>query len=137
MDMNTHRKDLTKALLEGVAFGLKDSLDILSDIGVPTEEIRIIGGGAKSIKWRQILADVFGHRIVGINTNQGGALGAAILAAVGDGAYGSVEEATQHIIKTVDAVEPDMEKHRHYQKKHAHFKALYGHLKQYFKEVQA
>ena len=137
MDMNTHRKDLTKALLEGVAFGLKDSLDILSDIGVPTEEIRVIGGGAKSIKWRQILADVFGHRIVGINTNQGGALGAAILAAVGDGAYGSVEEATQHIIKTVDAVEPDMEKHRHYQKKHAHFKALYGHLKQYFKEVQA
>jgi xylulokinase len=118
--------------LEGVAFGLKDSLDILMDMGVPVEEIRVIGGGAKSIKWRQILADVFGHTIVGINTNQGGALGAAILAAVGDGAYESVETATEQIIKTTDAVHPDAQRHRQYVKKHQKYKTLYVNLEPYF-----
>ncbi len=99
MDMNTGRKEMTKALLEGVSFGLKDSLDILKDMAIPVEEIRVIGGGAKSIKWRQILADIFGQKIVGINTNQGGALGAAILAAVGDNAFTSVDEATKQSLK--------------------------------------
>lgn len=132
MDMSTSRKDMTKAVLEGVAFGLKDSLDILMDMGVSVGEIRVIGGGAKSIKWRQILADVFGRTIVGINTNQGGALGAAILAAVGDGAYESVEAATEQIIKTTDAVHPDAQRHNQYLKKHQKYKALYEKLEPYF-----
>ncbi|OJV66813.1 MAG: xylulokinase [Clostridiales bacterium 38-18] len=132
MDMNTNRKDLTKSLLEGVAFGLKDSLDILVDMGVPVEELRVIGGGARSIKWRQIIADIFGQKIVGINTNQGGALGAAILAAVGDGAFESVDAATKAIIKTVDAVEPNLANHEIYKEKHLKYKALYQSLKPYF-----
>jgi xylulokinase len=136
MDMNTGRKEMTKAVLEGVAFGLKDSLDIIKDMGLPIDEIRIIGGGAKSHKWRQILADVFGQTIVGINTNQGGALGAAILAAVGDGAYTDVDAATAAIIKVVDSVEPDMSQHEKYQEKHQNFMALYQHLKPYFEKVQ-
>ncbi|HAS72865.1 MAG TPA: xylulokinase, partial [Clostridiales bacterium UBA8960] len=132
LDMNTGRKEMTKAVLEGVAFGLKDSLDILVDMGIPVDEIRVIGGGAKSQKWRQILADVFGHKIVGINTNQGGALGAAILAAVGDGVYASVDEATNAIIKTVEATSPDHKRHAVYLKKHEKYKALYQALKPYF-----
>lgn len=133
MDMNTGRGEMTKAVLEGVAFGLKDSLDILVDMGIPVDEIRVIGGGARSQTWRQILADVFGKEIVGINTNQGGALGAAILAAVGDGAYDSVEAATDAIIKTVDATVPDMTRHALYQKKHEKYKALYRCLEGYYK----
>lgn len=133
MDMNTSRGEMTKAVLEGVAFGLKDSLDILVDMGIPVDEIRVIGGGARSQTWRQILADVFGKEIVGINTNQGGALGAAILAAVGDGAYDSVEVATDAIIKTVDATHPNMNRHALYQKKHEKYKALYRCLEGYYK----
>jgi len=135
MDMNTGRKEMTKAVLEGVAFGLKDSLDILKDMGIPVDEIRVIGGGARSDKWRQILADVFGQRITGINTNEGGALGAAILAAVGDGAYNSVEQATGAIIKTQDAFEPNMERHAIYLKKHKKYQSLYQCLKPYFFET--
>ena len=133
MDMNTGRKEMTKALLEGVSFGLKDSLDILKDMDIPVDEIRVIGGGAKSLKWRQILADIFGQKIVGINTNQGGALGAAILAAVGDDAFANVDDATKAIIKTVDAVEPDMKKHMIYQEKHKKYQSLYQYLMPYFK----
>lgn len=133
MDMNTGRGEMTKAVLEGVSFGLKDSLDILVDMGIPVDEIRVIGGGARSQAWRQILADVFGKEIVGINTNQGGALGAAILAAVGDGAYESVEVATDAIIKTVDATQPNMDRHAMYQKKHEKYKTLYRCLEGYYK----
>lgn len=136
MDMNTGRKEMTKAVLEGVAFGLKDSLDIIKDMGLPIDEIRLIGGGAKSHMWRQILADVFGQTMVGINTNQGGALGAAILAAVGDGAYPNVDAATAAIIKVVDSVKPDMKRYEKYQKKHQNYIALYQHLKLYFENVQ-
>jgi len=136
MDMSTSRKEMTKAVLEGVAFGLKDSLDIIKDMGLPIDEIRLIGGGAKSQNWRQILADVFGQTIVGINTNQGGALGAAILAAVGDGAYIDVDAATAAIIKVVDSVKPDMKRHARYKEKHQNYIALYQHLKPYFENVQ-
>ncbi len=132
MDMTTDRQDMTKAVLEGVSFGLKDSLDLLVDLNIPIDEIRVIGGGAKSMKWRQILADVFGQEIVGINTNQGGALGAAILAAVGDGAFSSVSEATTQIIKTVDTVVPNMDNHIKYLEKHKKYQALYQYLKPYF-----
>lgn len=137
MDMNTGRKEMTKAVLEGVAFGLKDSLDLMTDMGIPIDEIRVIGGGARSQKWRQIIADVFGKAIVGINTNQGGALGAAILAAVGEGAYRDVHEATAAIIKPVDAVTPDNVRHLTYRKKHQNYQALYQHLKPYFEAVQS
>ncbi len=132
MDMNSGRAEMTKAVLEGVAFGLKDSLDILKDMGVPVNEIRVIGGGARSQKWRQIIADVFGHEIVGINTNQGGALGAAILAAVGEGIYDTVEEATKVMIQTVDATKPESANVAIYLEKHKKYQSLYQCLEPYF-----
>lgn len=135
MDMNTARGEMTKAVLEGVAFGLKDSLDILLDMGIPVDEIRVIGGGARSQTWLQILSDVFGRALVGINTNQGGALGAAILAAVGDGAFESLKSATDAIIKTTDAIKPDAIRSGKYLLKHDKYKALYQMLKPYFKNA--
>ncbi|MBM7562670.1 sugar (pentulose or hexulose) kinase [Fusibacter tunisiensis] len=132
MPPNTLRHELTKAVLEGVAFGLKDSLDILKDMRIEVKEIRVIGGGAKSRAWRQILADVFGQEILGINTNQGGALGAAILAAVGDGLYPSVEEAAQVMIQTLDPVSPSMDQSKVYAEKHKAYQYLYRCLEPFF-----
>lgn len=132
MTPNTQRHELTKAVLEGVAFGLKDSLDILKDMRIEVKEIRVIGGGAKSRAWRQILADVFGQEILGINTNQGGALGAAILAAVGDGLYPSVEEAAQVMIQTLDPVSPSMDQSKVYAEKHQAYQYLYRCLEPFF-----
>ena len=134
LTMNTGQGEMTRAVLEGVAFGLKDSLDILKSMNVPINEIRLIGGGAKSAIWRQILADVFNHEIVGISTNQGGALGAAILAAVGDGLYETVEIATGKMIQTLDPVLPIHENAEIYKRKHKKYQDLYRYLEPYFSD---
>ncbi len=132
MTMTTDRSTLTKAVLEGVAFGLKDSLDLLKVMSINTDDLRILGGGAQSQQWKQIIADIFGQPIYDINTNQGGALGAAILAAVGAGAYGNVSEATNHIIKTTTMYKPDMKKHELYKIKHKKYSQLYNRLEPLF-----
>jgi len=130
--MTYERKDMTKAVLEGVAFGLKDSLDLIKNMGLPVKEIRLLGGGAKSPVWKQIIADVFGQTVYDINTNQGGALGAAILAAVGAGDFESVETASTELIKTTESYEPNLVNYERYKLKHATFQALYQHLKELF-----
>lgn len=137
MTATTTRAMLTRAVLEGVAFGLKDSLDILTSMAVPITSVRLIGGGAKSPLWRQIVADVFGFPIESINTEQGGALGACILAAVGAGAFPSVEAACEQIIKTTDTVQPDPDRHKMYLDKHIRFKALYQALEHWFNETNS
>lgn len=116
MDMKTTRGAMTRAVLEGVAFGLKDMLEILKDMNVPIHQIRVIGGGAKSDLWKQIIADIFGQEIQEINTNQGGALGAAILAGMGAGAYSDIEEACATFIKAVGSVKPNKENVKKYEK---------------------
>ncbi|MFP4697341.1 MAG: xylulokinase [Eubacteriales bacterium] len=116
MDMKTTRGAMTRAVLEGVAFGLKDMLEILKDMNVPIHQIRVIGGGAKSDLWKQIIADIFGQEIQEINTNQGGALGAAILAGMGAGAYNDIEEACATFIKAVGSVKPNKENVKKYEK---------------------
>lgn len=132
LSMNTKQKDMTKAVLEGVAFGLKDSLDLLENMSIPVEEIRLLGGGAKSTIWKQIVADVFGKPVYDINTYQGGALGAAILAAVGAKAFASVESATQSWIKITNCYEPNLDKHLVYKKKHEKYTKLYQNLETLF-----
>ncbi len=137
MTTTTTRAMLTRAVLEGVAFGLKDSLDILTSMGVPITSIRLIGGGAKSHLWRQIVADVFGYPIESINTEQGGALGACILAAVGAGAFPSVQEACNQIIKTTEVIQPNLTKHQGYKEDHKRYKALYKCLEPWFKQTES
>jgi len=85
---------LTRAVLEGVSFGLRDSFELMKSAGLENiSQVRVTGGGAKSPLWRQILADVFNAEIVTVNTAEGAAYGAALLAATGSGAFRSVEEA--------------------------------------------
>jgi len=133
LNMHVKRGDLTRAVLEGVSFGLRDSLEILKDLNIPIHQIRVIGGGSKSGLWKQIIADVFNHRIVEINTNQGGALGAAILAAVGSGQYKNVEECCKALITTVNEINPTEEHVNKYEKIYKKYRSLYGCLKDWFK----
>lgn len=133
LTMTTERGHMTRAVLEGVAFGLKDSLEILKDLNVPIEHVRVIGGGAKSQLWKQILADVFDVRIEEINTNQGGGLGAAILAAVGGGRYKNVAEGCEQMISIVNVVEPKCNNVIEYKRVYQLYAQLYGALESWFK----
>lgn len=133
MTMNSERGSLTRAVLEGVAFGLRDSLEILKDIQVPINEIRVIGGGAKSSLWKQILADIFGAPIQEINTNQGGALGAAILAATAAGHFTTVEEGCSKMIRIVSTLEPIEANRIAYDRKYKKYQALYPALQAWYK----
>ncbi|MXW34407.1 MAG: xylulokinase, partial [Chloroflexi bacterium] len=99
------RGHMTRAVLEGVAFGLKDSFTLVAQAGLPeTYEVRISGGGAKSPIWQQIIADALNAPLVNINTTEGGAFGAAILAAVAAGVYADAPSACDAMIETGDEV---------------------------------
>ena len=132
MTMDTTRADMTQAVLEGVAFALRDSLEIAKSLGVNVERTRINGGGAKSPLWCSIVANILNVKVDKINSKEGPAFGAAILAAVGCGKYANVEEATEKLIKVIDTVEQDPQIVELYNKKYEVFKELYPALKDIF-----
>ncbi len=129
------RRHLTRAVLEGVAFGLKDGLDLMTAAGMPPpSEIRASGGGTRSGVWRQILADVLGAEISIVETAEGAAYGAALLASVGAGWFGSVREATEATVKTNPAASPGPDRRR-YAEMHTVYRDLYPALKQSFEAL--
>jgi xylulokinase len=97
---------MTRAVLEGVSYGLLDSLELMRALGLSIEQVRASGGGARSPLWRQILADVFNAEIVTVNVTEGAAYGAALLAGVGAGVYGSVVAACEAAIRLTGRTEP-------------------------------
>jgi xylulokinase len=119
------RADLIRALIEGVCYSQKDCLDIIEALGVGVTSVRVSGGGARSAFWRQVLADVMGKRVVVLETQEGSAYGAALLALVGTGADGSVPEVCRAAIREVDAVEPRAAERDLYARGHALYQALY------------
>ncbi len=126
---------MTRAVLEGVSFGLKDSFTLIAEAGLPDEiEVRVAGGGAKSPIWRQILADVLDAKLVSVSTTEGGAYGAAILASVGVGVYSDVESACRAMITTSDATEPSDNRHA-YQEKYQTYRQVYPALKDIFQQL--
>ena len=105
MTTRHNRGYMTRAVLEGVAFGLKDSFTLIAQAGLPeTFEVRISGGGAKSPIWQGIIADVLAAPLVNINTTEGGAFGAAILASVAAGIFDDAASACAALIQTGDEV---------------------------------
>jgi xylulokinase len=100
------KEHMVRAVLEGVTYGLRDSLELMRNMGVEIKQVRASGGGAKSLLWRQILADVFNSEIVLTNVTEGAAFGAAVLAGVGAGVYGDVREACGRTIRVTDSVVP-------------------------------
>jgi xylulokinase len=135
MTMDTTRADMTQAVLEGVAFALRDSFEIVKSLGVEISRIRINGGGAKSPLWCKIIADVLNVKVDKINSEEGPAFGAAILAAVGCGEYPSVEEAAGKLIKVIETTEQDPEEVALYNKKYDVFKELYPTLKDMYEKM--
>ncbi|MDX2153560.1 MAG: xylulokinase [Bryobacteraceae bacterium] len=123
------RSDLIRAVLEGVCYSLRDCLDVIDEMGVPVERVRLSGGGAKSGFWRQMFADVFKRRVATLESQEGSAYGAALLAAVGTGAYGSVPEAAKAVIRETASVDPRNHEAGLYQRGHEVYKAMYPQLR--------
>jgi xylulokinase len=128
---------VARAILEGVAYGMRDSLEIIKGMGVPITEIRASGGGARSRLWRQIQADVDGVPMATINVDEGPAYGAALLAAVGAGLFNSVQEACGATISVSDTVEPAKEATEIYERYYSVYRAVYPDLKEHFREIAA
>jgi xylulokinase len=131
------RAHFARAVMEGVSYALNDTFSIFQDLGIPLREVRASGGGAKSPVWLQIHADVTGYRHVTLSVDEGPALGAALLAAVGTGAYATVAEACRAAIRPVSAVEPRPEAQDAYRRYNAVYRGLYPALKESFAAVSA
>lgn len=129
------RCHMARAIMEGVTYAMQDSLAILAEMGVPVRQVRASGGGAKSQLWRQMQADIFGKKVVTINAEQGPAYGVALLAAVGAGAYKSIEEACSATIKVTSETAPDRHVKREYDKHFPLYQQLYSSLKDDFKAI--
>ena len=134
MTMDTTREDMTQAVLEGVAFGLRDSLEVARSLGIQIERTKICGGGAKSPLWKKIVANVMNLKVDVIESEEGPGYGGAILAAVGCKEFASVEEATEKLVKIVDTVEPDAELVAKYEERYQKFRQIYPTLKGLFQE---
>ena len=116
--------------MEGITFALRDSLAIIESLGVPVRQIRASGGGSKNPLWRQMQADVFGKKITTLAVEQGPAYGVALLAAVGDGAYRSIESACKATIEIADVTVADRQAVRKYNQLFPVYQQLYGQLKE-------
>jgi len=123
------RGHLVRAVMEGVAMGLRDSLELIRGMGLSVTEIRVSGGGARSRLWRQILADVFQTDTVVATATEGAAYGAALLAGVGGGVFGSVEQACDATIGVKDRVEPNPAQVELYERVYRVYRDLYPALR--------
>jgi len=121
---------LTRAVLEGVAFGLRDSFELIKAAGLSgISQVRVSGGGARSLLWRQILADVFDAELVTVNTTEGAAYGAALLAGVGVGAWSDVDAACRATVRQTGVTPPQPDQVQKYERVYALYRDLYPALK--------
>lgn len=124
------RGHLTRAVLEGVSFGLKDSFTLIESAGLGNiSQVRVSGGGSKSALWRQILASVLNAELVTVNTTEGGAYGAALLAGTGSGIWADVSSACEACIKITGTTKPDPKQVEIYKKAYPVYQSLYSSLK--------
>lgn len=123
------RRHLVRSVLEGVAFSLKDCFSILAEQGLPLEQVRATGGGAKSSLWRQIIADVLDVELVTTSAQEGPASGAALLAGVASGVYASISQACEATVRVVESTTPGPEHARVYTSLYEEFRSLYPALK--------
>lgn len=129
------REYMARAVLEGVAFAMNDSVELIRGMGVPVDEVRCSGGGARSTFWRQIHADICNAPMLRINVDEGPAYGAAILASVASGEYTTVEEACDAIIHEVDRATPHSETANEYRPWFKEYQATYAALAPGFKRI--
>ena len=136
MTMDTTRADLVQAVLEGVAFAIRDSFEVAKSLGLDIPRSMVCGGGAKSPLWRRIFANVLGIPLDMVKTEQGPGYGGAILAMVGCGVYPSVQAATDALVELASTTEPDPELTARYEAQYQKFRRIYPALKAVFPEIQ-
>lgn len=129
MTMDTTRTDMTQAVLEGVAFALRDSLEVARKLGISINSTRICGGGAKSALWKTMIANILNLDVEVLDVEEGPGLGGAMLAAVACGEYKSVEEAAAKIVRVKETVKPKRELVEKYENRYRIFKEIYPALK--------
>ncbi len=130
------RQHMTRSVLEGVAFGLRDGMELIRSAGLgDIRQVRVSGGGAKSSLWRQILSDVLATELVTVNTTEGAAYGAALLSGVGIGVWKDVKESCQAAIRTLQTTIPEEQAVGVYQQSYEQYKALYPALKPTFNSI--
>ena len=129
MSMDTSRADMTQAVLEGVAFAIRDSVEVAKSLGIPLESSMLCGGGAKSPLWRRILANVLNMPLTIPASEQGPGMGGAMLAMVACGAYDSVEQVCQKLVTVSETVTPDPEIAERYEARYRQFRLIYPALK--------
>ena len=136
LTLRHNRAHMTRAVLEGVTFGLKDSFTLIQKAGLGAiSQIRASGGGVKSGLWRQILASILNAELITVNTTEGGAYGAALLAGVGAGAWTDVVSACNHCIQITGSTLPDAAQVAAYQKAYPIYQDLYPKLKDSFRKT--
>lgn len=129
MTMDTTRTDMTQAILEGVAFALRDSLEVARSQEIQIERTKICGGGAKSPLWCKMIANIMNLKVDLLKSEEGPSLGGAMLAAVAYGTFASVEEAASKLVEVVETIEPTPELVEKYEKRYQTFKAIYPQCK--------
>jgi len=135
MSLETERRHLVRAVLEGVAFSLRHVLESMEQLGIPTEVTRTSGGGSRSRLWNQIKTDVTGKPVATLEVAETGCLGAGILASVGVGEYPNFNAATQSMVRIADTLLPNPENHEKYSKLFEIYKDLYANLKVTFERI--
>lgn len=135
MSMDTSRSDMVQAVLEGVAFAIRDSFEVAKSLGIAIPRSNLCGGGSKSPLWRKIFANVLGIPLDMVKTEQGPGYGGAILAMVGCGVYESVTDATAKLVEVASTTEPDAELTARYEARYQQFRNIYPAMKPLFPEL--
>ncbi len=134
LDLTKRRSEVIRSIMEGVAFGLKDSLTLMSKLGVSPKLVISGGGGSRSKLWRKILADVFGFPIIACSQSDTAMLGAALLAGVSAGTFDSIEDACEMCVSYTDKIDPDPSNLKTYERNYQIYKELYPALKDLFQK---
>ena len=136
MTMDTTRTDLTQAVLEGVAFAIRDMVEVARDLGVVIDSSKVCGGGAKSSLWKKMIANILNAELQCLESEQGPGMGGAMLAMVACGEYGSVQEACDKLVNIASTVKPEPELVAKYEARYQQFKKIYPAVKALFPEIQ-
>lgn len=135
MTMDTSRADMVQAVLEGVAFAIRDSVEVARSLGIEIKRSKICGGGSKSPLWKAIFANVLGIPLDMVKTEQGPGFGAVMLAMVGCGLYKDVQSAADSLVSTASTVEPDDKLVALYEERYGRFKQIYPAMKGLFSRI--
>lgn len=136
LSLDTTRKQMTQAIFEGVAFALRDSFEVAKELNIDINQVTICGGGAKSVVWKKIIANILQKPINVLEKEEGPGYGACILAMVGCGVYKNVDEASLDLNKIKETIKPDLEVMELYNEKYDVFKMLYPSLRDVYKKMK-